>query len=605
MSRVTGCGNVRVLALAALLAAAACQLPGQGPDNTRSAAADSRVLAADAKVFAGDYDGAESTYRALAKSAVRGAMAHLSTLLAYENRFQEAVAAAQAGVAQHSDSDSLARLTRALDWAQQVDAALAAGARAVAARPAVPLAHSFYAEALADAGRYADAERELRAAEAASGDTYAQAEVDREWANYHRSRGDGVAELNYTELAIKAQPGFAERQLDLIRYEYANQRPDLARTATDRLLTAHPKNYRMLVAAGDAALAGADGDRATSLFHAAGDLRADSPEAALGLAEIAVAGNRDFNGAHDLLLAALKRDPASSEIYEYLRYLDLLLLKRSPDAELTPIAPERPSSLAADRAAALDAVNALRSSLGLPALKEDPAVAEAAQAHAYFFLFNIGQPQLQGAAVTSEDASLPGFVAATAVDRARHFGYAGTLGGELMGPVYTPQAAVQSWTDSVFHRYPLLDGVTVVAGYGEAHVGALTITVMDVGSNAPGTEDPVAYPAANQTGVPPAITGGEVPDPLPQGATYPVGYPVTLQFGGAQKLNVTSGRLLGADGKEVPSYTLTPGSPVGQAQWAILARQPLKPGATYTAEVAGTVDGQGFSRRWSFTVARP
>jgi hypothetical protein len=605
MSRVSGRGNIRVLVLAALLAVSACQLPLQGQGSTPSATADSRVLAADAKVFAGDYDGAEAAYRALAKSSVRGAMAHLSTLLAYESRFQEAVAAAQAGVAEHADSDSLARLTRALDWAQQVDAALAAGARAIAVRPAVPLAHSFYAEALADAGRYPDAERELRAAEAAGGDAYAQAEVDREWANYYRSRSDGTSELNYTELAVKTQQGFAERQLDLIRYEYGNQRPDLARTATDRLLTGHPKNYRMLVAAGDAALAGADGDRATSLYHAAADLRADRPEAALGLAEIAVAGNRDFNGAHDLLLATLKRNPGSGELYEYLRYLDLLVLKRSPDAELAPIAPEPPGSLAADRTAALDAVNARRSSLGLPALKEDPAVAEAAQAHAYFFLFNIGQPQMQGAAVTSEDSSLPGFVAATALDRARHFGYAGTRGGELIGPVYTPQAAVESWMGSVLHRYPLLDGETVTAGYGEAHVGAVTIAVMDVGSNVPGTEDPVAYPAVNQTGVPPAITSGEVPDPLPQGTTYPVGYPVTLQLGGAQKLSVTSGRLLGADGREVPSYTLMPGSPVGQAQWAILARQPLKPGATYTAEVAGTVDGQDFSRRWSFTVARP
>jgi hypothetical protein len=33
-----------------------------------------------------------------------------------------------------------------------------------------------------------------------------------------------------------------------------------------------------------------------------------------------------------------------------------------------------------------------------------------------------------------------------------------------------------------------------------------------------------------------------------------------------------------------------------------MAQSPLKPGATYTAEVAGTVDGQPFSQRWSFTV---
>ena len=39
------------------------------------------------------------------------------------------------------------------------------------------------------------------------------------------------------------------------------------------------------------------------------------------------------------------------------------------------------------------------------------------------------------------------------------------------------------------------------------------------------------------------------------------------------------------------------------SEWALLAQHPLTPGAKYTVEVVGKVDGQDFSRRWSFTVA--
>src|SRR5262249_32856950 len=82
----------------------------------------------------------------------------------------------------------------------------------------------------------------------------------------------------------------------------------------------------------------------------------------------------------------------------------------------------------------------------------------------------------------------------------------------------------------------------------------------------------------------------------------PAGYPVTLQLGGAQKLTVTTGRLLGPDGQEVPSYTLNPGSQVTATQWSLIPHSPLKPGARYTAEVVGTADGTDFSNRWSSPV---
>jgi Cysteine-rich secretory protein family len=610
MSRVRISRPARLPFLALCLALVACQAPlprasATPTPTTSSNGVDRRVAAADAKLFAGNYDGAEADYRSLASANVPGAASHLSTLLAYENRFEEAINEAQTGVALKADSDSLARLTRALDWGQDIDGAVAAGAKAVASKPVEPLAYAFYSEALADAGRFDEARKALYTAEGMGGDAYAQAEIDREWGNYYRAHGDSESDLNYMELSVRAQPKFPERQLDLIRYDYGNQRQDTAGALTDKLLAATGKNYRIVVAAADAALIGGDLNRAPALYNAAAGIQPGGAEAALGLAEIDVALQRDFNGAHDVLLNALKGNPTSSGLYEYLRYLDLLVLKKDPAAELDPITPQRPAALAADRKAALDAVNAARSADGLPALTEDPALDEAAQAHTYFYLFNVSQSQVSGSGIVMEDPSLPGFTGARAVDRARHFGFTGARGTELADHALTPGASSQDFIDSVFHRLPLVDRETVSAGFGEARVGSIVVSMLDVGAGPAGTGDPTVYPADGQSGVPAAFVDNEIPDPLPQGSIPPVGYPVSLQVGGAQQLKVTTGRLLGPDGRQVPVITFDPGNQVLQNQWAMVARQPLTPGTRYTADVTGTVNGADFSRRWSFTVAGP
>lgn len=607
MTRVSGRGPVRVFVAACLLALIACEgLPtGARQSPSPYASTDGRLAAADAKLYTGDYEAAEARYRELAAARVSGAAAHLSTLLAYESRMQEAVAQARAAVEVRADSESLARLTRALDWVQDLDEALAVGARAVATKPVHPLAHVFYAEVLADLGRFDAAVKELRAAESMDSDAYVGAEIDRQWANYYRNRGDWQTELNQMQLALKEQPRFPERQLELLRFHYGRGRADSVQRTVDKLLADFPKSYRVLTAAADAALFGGDLQAAERLYTTAADVRPDGADAALGRAEAMVLARRDFNGAHDLLLELLKRNPTAGSVYQYVRFLDLLVLNRDADAELKTVVAQPPDDLGMARKAVLDRINGYRGRLGLVPIREDPALADGALAHAYHYLFNANQRQLAGLGIHSEDRELPGFVGATALDRARRFGFRGGLVGEVINHAYTPDSSVEQWMDSVFHRYPLTGRETQAAGYGEAQVGSLRIAVLDLGFSAPGTSEPVVYPAADQVGVPAAFLGNEIPDPLPEGAPYPAGYPVTLQLGGGQTLTVTTGRLLDADGREVPSYTLQPGQRVASSEWALVAQQPLRPGATYTAEVLGKLDGQDFSRRWSFTVASP
>ena len=605
--------RLRGAGLAALLClvATACQLPAApvGGGSASSSAAppgSSDLRSADSRLFNGDYAGAEKSYQDLVRAGAVGAASHYALLLTYESRFSEALVQARAGVRAQSDSSSLARLTRALDWSFDVPAAVRTGAQAVAAKPVDPLAHIFYAEALADSGRFRDAETELRSAESQAGsDAYVSSELDREWANYWRDRQDNQQELNYVQLAVKAQPKFPERRLELARYQYVQKKQEVAEGVLAQLKKEMPGNYWVMTGAGDAAFLGQDFPQAVDLYHTAAETQPGGSEANLGLAEIAVAQQRDFRGAHDLLLKALQANPNSEPLYLYLHYLDLLVLKIDPEQDLKGIGKPAVSHLAASRQAALDRLNQVRAELGLPAIKSDPGLEEAAEAHSYYFLFNYGQPQLQGLGIHSEDPALPGFVGANGLLRARHFGYPGVRGSEVINHVYTPEAAIQIWLDSVFHRYPMLSPETRAGGYGEAQLGILSVSVYDFGLTDPGRSDAVVYPAAGQHDVPAAFTGNEVPDPVPPGGSYPVGYPLTLQVGSADVLEVATSKLQGPDGQDVPSYVLLPNQGVGPGEWALLAKQPLQPGKTYSVEVSGKLNGDSWTKKWQFTVTSP
>jgi predicted Zn-dependent protease len=595
-----------LLAVVGTLTLASCQLSmplSLQTSPTTTPGAGSPLAAADAKLYAGDYDGAESAYKSLMARDVSGAGAHYATLLDYEGRFRDAVTEAQQAVQRQAGSDALARLSRALDWANDVTAALQAGARAVSTSPVAPLAHVFYSEALADSGRLDEARAELQAAERRAGDSYLQAEIDRGWALYDNYASDAGSQLNHILLSIREQPSFPEREISLARYDLAHQKNQAAQGVLQRLAASNSKNYPVLVSAAESAFLAGDLGNASSLYMRALQVRPGGAEASLGESEVLVAGRSDFAGAHDLLLAALRGDPTKGDVYQYLRQLDLQVLKRDPDAELATIAPQAGTALTAARKAALDGLNAYRATVGLAPVTEDAAMDQAAQAHAFYYLFNLADPALSGIGIHNETSTQPGFTGETPIVRAQHFGYGDARSDEVTDHAYTPDGSLHDWIGAPLHRYKLISAEANVAGYGEANAGAVDITVMDLGAAAPGSAEPVVYPIADQKGVPASFTGNEVPDPLPSGAMYPVGYPVTIAVGGAQKLAVSSAKLLDPSGRSIDSYTLAPGDKLGANQWALLAKSPLRSGSRYTVDVSGLVDGQPFSKRWSFTVA--
>lgn len=596
-------GRTPIAGFAACLAVllAACQAPLgnplRGPDGGRE---DPRLAQADGRMFAGDYDAADELLGQLVDENVPGAGARYSTLLTYESRFEEAVAQAKAAAATRPDSETLARLCRALDWADQVDMALQAGSRAIAARPVSPLARAYYAEALADSGRLGEAESQLRQAGAMGGGAYVRAEIDREWSLVDDYRSDTVSQLNHILLAAKEQPGFPQRQVAVARYELAHNQTQAGSSVLSRLAGDHLRDYGVLVEVADSAFLAGDVNRAANVYSQANQVRPGGPEAAMALAEIAIL-NKDVGRAHEILLATLRLNPRAGEVYEFLRHLDLLVLKQDPGPELGAIGQE-PGQLASARQAALQRANAARVASGLPALGDDPSLAAAAESHAWFYFFNLADPALAGAGIHGEAAADPGFTGADALARSLRFGYAGSRVDEVIGHALSPEAAVGDFVASIGQRQPLMSGEASVAGYGEARVGLFSISVMEIGIARPGAA-PVVYPAPDQGSLPAFFNGGEPQDPLPDGTHYPVGYPVTLQVGDSQHLVMTSAQLTDGEGAAVPAYEVAPGSKIDPGEFALVAREPLKPGSRYTAHVTGVVGDVPISRTWSFTVA--
>jgi tetratricopeptide (TPR) repeat protein len=587
---------IAVLACLGLLAAACDPLAAGKP---AASTPTDPLAAADGRLFAGDYDGAEAAYQKLIAAGNPAAQAHYVLLLDYENRFGEAVSQARAAAAAHPDSGSLGRLTRALDWSEDVTGALDAGSRAVKAPPVDPLAHVFYSEALADSARFSTARSELKAGEQAARGAYAIAETEREWSNYYRGLGDPLEELNHLQLSIKAQPVFPERQLELARFQYGQQNPAAAEALLASIRKRHPGDYGVNVAVGDTAALHQDTAIAEAAYQAALEVRRNGAAASLGLAELDVSVKRDFNAAHDLLLASLQANPSSWDVYSYLYYLDLLVLKSDPAKDLG--AAPAGTGLTDARKEALDRVNSFRSTVGLAAVSESVPLSQAALAHAYFWLFNFGQAALADVKIHTEDPTLPGAIGADSLVRAKHFGYDGQRTSEDISHAYLATAAVDHWIDAVFHRLTLSDPEAATAGYGEVQVGALSIQVLDLGLAAVSTHGPVLYPAPDQANVPNAFLGNEIPDPAPT-ARYPTGYAITIEVGSGSTLKVQTAQLLGPDGKGLAGYNIDPAQ-LHANQWGVLPQDPLTTGGRYTFALSGTIDGQPFQKTWSFTVA--
>ena len=573
-------------------------------------------------MFQNKYSAAAARLQDLIRTHPQDAQPHAAyaLLLNYETRQKSALDEAEtAARLAPGNGYVLTVLTRVQDWNNNLTDALRTGAQAIKAAPAAAIAHAFYGEALADAGRYPEAARELKTAATLAGKTgavYDRAEAERDWANYYQDRKDYPQALTHFKLAASTQPGWVERLLELARFSINRGDLPAATSYLERTVQLSPDDAGLREQLGTVALFAQDYPVAKAAYQAALRLQ---PRNALDLSilgDIAVALDRDPAAAVADERAAIAAQPTDAEAGAYLVAVLRYLQGNEPAAVAAAqhsVAPPAGSATAVAyldldqealnrQAVALAAVNRYRGLAGLPPVTASPVIHQSALSHAFYTLFNGADPQLRDLGIHNEVKGNLGYTGDNQLARAEHFGYAPHSMGEVITHRDDPQAAVSDWIDSVYHRLPLLRADLVELGYGDASLDSQRIQVMDLSFRERSTGRIIVYPAADQQDVPTAFNGNEIPDPAPN-ATYPIGYPVTATFDRLATVVVSGYHLRDPAGTDLPGSVLRPSDKDMENSFAFMASTPLNPGTTYSMELSGTINGAAFHRLWRFTTA--
>ena len=614
--------RIAVCALAGVLLGACSVSFGAGL-GAGAPAADQKVLAAaQADLFGNQYERAEAVYRKYVAAHPSDPAGHSSyaLFLNYSRRFSEALAEAQTAVNLRPRSAIASAVnTRVHDWSAQgltdIQGAVTLGADAVKLGSRSALAHAFYSEALADSGDVDSAQKEIDAAAVLASGAYEKSEVEREKANLAFDEGDKAGQLSHLLQAQKIQPGWAERSRELAEYYFGAGQLDQATAEFKKAIAMAPQDASLRVTLGQAALFHQDVAAAQEAFSAANSLKPHDPTIESTLAITAFATTRDSAQTEMLLREAAAESPQSVDLAEllegFLRYVkrdtdgaDKVVVGKPPGDPIRP-GSHFPADIKSLREAsnqrALAAVNADRARAKLAPVKLDDRITEGALSHAYWWLFNLSLPQVKGLGIHKEVSGSPGFTGFSMRERATTFGYPQGSMAEDITHRGDPAGAIQDWVDSVYHRFPIMRPDLDAIGFGSATGGGLPIEVMDMGyRNDLGDQaEQVAYPADGQTGVPAAFVGNELPDPVPPGGSYPVGYPITVNYNPYVDVRIQDWRLTDAAGNQVAAYTLPP-SRADENVYTILPKEPLKKGMTYRVHVRAIIQGTSVSKDWRF-----
>lgn len=247
----------------------------------------------------------------------------------------------------------------------------------------------------------------------------------------------------------------------------------------------------------------------------------------------------------------------------------------------------------------INTINTYRSWLGLPPMSRNPALEAAATAHARYYQANASDPAMRGMGLHSEVAGRSSFTGADMQDRARAQGYSGWV-NENIGLSGSAMASLDWFIGTVNHRLTLIDPRYTDIGIGVVNEGGTRIEVIDVGARTwsdIASPDWVAWPPDGTSGMDLSFSG-EAPNPFP-GASYPVGYPITLKYHGAGNVSFDSATLT-ANGQNVPVIAATGTGWLTRRTYMIAASKPLQPDTAYTITVQGSANGSRFTRTWSF-----
>lgn len=283
-----------------------------------------------------------------------------------------------------------------------------------------------------------------------------------------------------------------------------------------------------------------------------------------------------------------------------------------PGEVVDPNSGHYPPDATPQQIAALKRVNEYRVASGLGPIDEHEALNAASQSHAEFIVKHCQDYKNSGLNVHSQDADWDGFTGKSVWNRVAHFGYTSSGVAEVIGFINNPEAAVDGWMETLYHRLPLLDPATTEIGYGNSGVGGGTCTyqlykkadVMDLGRGFVTEDAVVVYPPDGAKDVKRSFDGYESPQPPNPPDGYPSGTIITAQFGKSIGFKILGHQLLENGSNPVPHLFLAPFEDAGMEvmkdpnTWmsdnhvAMYAFEPLQSQTAYTAIIDMERGGQ-------------
>ncbi|MDP9037266.1 MAG: hypothetical protein M3O50_20905 [Myxococcota bacterium] len=263
--------------------------------------------------------------------------------------------------------------------------------------------------------------------------------------------------------------------------------------------------------------------------------------------------------------------------------------------------PAPPAGEPAAAIQAVNAVNAVRTQMGVPCATLVPALDVSAQKHCAYYSANVSN-QTCIANPHAEVASCTGYVAAQFYMREAAAGYtARGASSEVMAFLGSPTGSVQTWIDSVWHRTPVLSPWYRDLGYGGTPApGACDTIDFGGGAASPNTVTAV-YPYAGQSGVPTSFNGAyEGPTPPAPASGWPSGYPVHLYLRGG----TVQSHQITIDGTTAPiSHTwIDQTNPTnGPDQFILYSDKPLMANTPYHVAIAAMRGTMPLTFDWKFT----
>jgi uncharacterized protein YkwD len=256
----------------------------------------------------------------------------------------------------------------------------------------------------------------------------------------------------------------------------------------------------------------------------------------------------------------------------------------------------------------LDEINRYRRDMGLPEVKLDPVITEAAQNHADYLEKNdtTGHAELKGK---------PGFTGASHTERIKAVGGNKYL---LDNQYFLPQEVisynsldrvVESLIYLPYHRAPFVDYSTTVVGIGVSgkavviNAVAHRSRIYEDKRNSGNSQNGFIFPYDGQKNVPPVMLSEENPNPL-EGTKYKsyseVGTIISIYVDPSEKFDPSFVSLTSEKGEKIDIVVVkdtkfTSNLSEGLEHWYILPPK-LKGNTTYTVKAHG--------KEWSFTTRK-